>query len=72
MKTYLECWIAVAGALFSQALAGEPKLTESLPKPLANGAFGFAAATAEGWKSQAMARASQNDGSSQTQAVPLW
>ncbi|MGD0892561.1 MAG: FliM/FliN family flagellar motor switch protein [Terracidiphilus sp.] len=43
MKTYLECWIGVAEALFSQALAGEPKLVESLPKPLANGAFGFAA-----------------------------
>jgi len=43
MKTYLECWIGVAEALFSQALSGEPKLVESLPKPLANGAFGFAA-----------------------------
>jgi hypothetical protein len=32
-----------AAALFSQALAGEPELAESLPKPLAAGSFGFAA-----------------------------
>jgi flagellar motor switch protein FliN/FliY len=43
MKTYLDCWIQVAGALFSQALAGEPELVESLPKPLGEGSFGFAA-----------------------------
>jgi flagellar motor switch protein FliN len=43
MKSYLECWITVATALFSQALAGEPELAESLPKPLAAGAFGFSA-----------------------------
>jgi flagellar motor switch protein FliN/FliY len=43
MKSYLECWIEAATTLFSQALAGEPKLEESLPKPLAPGAFGFAA-----------------------------
>jgi flagellar motor switch protein FliN/FliY len=43
MKTYLECWTTVAAALFSQALAGEPELAEALPKPLAAGAFGFAA-----------------------------
>ncbi len=43
MKSYLECWTGVAAALFSQALAGEPELAESLPKPLAAGAFGFAA-----------------------------
>jgi len=47
MKTYLDCWTGVATTLFSQALAGEPELTESLPKPLAAGAFGFAA-TIEG------------------------
>jgi flagellar motor switch protein FliN/FliY len=29
--------------LFAQALAGEPQLSESLPKPLAAGSFGFAA-----------------------------
>lgn len=28
MKSYLECWIASAKALFSQALAGEPRLAE--------------------------------------------
>jgi flagellar motor switch protein FliN len=38
---YLDCWISVAKALFSQALAGEPKLTESLPKPMGAGSFGF-------------------------------
>ncbi|HMD75991.1 MAG TPA: flagellar motor switch protein FliN [Terracidiphilus sp.] len=43
MKTYLECWISVAAALFSQALAGEPELVESLPKPLTANSFGFAA-----------------------------
>jgi flagellar motor switch protein FliN/FliY len=43
MKTYLDCWTGVAEALFSQALAGEPALEESLPKPLSAGAFGFAA-----------------------------
>jgi flagellar motor switch protein FliN len=43
MKSYLECWTGAATALFSQALAGEPELVESLPKPLAAGTFGFAA-----------------------------
>jgi flagellar motor switch protein FliN/FliY len=43
MKTYLEAWIGVATALLSQALAGEPALSESLPKPLSAGSFGFAA-----------------------------
>jgi flagellar motor switch protein FliN/FliY len=43
MKSYLECWTGVATTLFSQALAGEPELAESLPKPLAEGAFGFVA-----------------------------
>jgi flagellar motor switch protein FliN len=42
MKTYLDCWIGAATALFSQALAGEPQLAESLPKPLAPDSFGFA------------------------------
>jgi flagellar motor switch protein FliN/FliY len=46
MKSYLECWIGVAATLFSQALAGEPELVESLPRPLAAGAFGFAASIA--------------------------
>jgi flagellar motor switch protein FliN/FliY len=43
MKTYMDCWAGVAETLFSQALAGEPELAESLPKPLAAGSFGFAA-----------------------------
>jgi flagellar motor switch protein FliN len=43
VKTYLDCWAQVAAALFSQALAGEPELSESLPKPLGPGSFGFAA-----------------------------
>jgi flagellar motor switch protein FliN len=43
MKTYFECWARVAAALFSQALAGEPELSESLPKPLGADAFGWAA-----------------------------
>jgi flagellar motor switch protein FliN len=46
MKTYLDCWIGAATALFSQALAGEPELVESMPKPLAEGSFGFAATIA--------------------------
>jgi hypothetical protein len=46
MKSYLECWAEAATALFSQALAGEPELVESLPKPLAREAFGFAATLA--------------------------
>jgi flagellar motor switch protein FliN/FliY len=46
MKTYFDCWAAVAAALFSQALAGEPELAESLPKPLGAGSFGLAATVA--------------------------
>ncbi len=44
MKTYMDCWATVAADLFSQALAGEPELLESLPKPLTAGSFGFATA----------------------------
>ncbi|MGH9591671.1 MAG: FliM/FliN family flagellar motor C-terminal domain-containing protein [Bryobacteraceae bacterium] len=43
MKTFMECWSQVAADLFSQALAGEPELVESLPKPFPSGSFGFAA-----------------------------
>jgi flagellar motor switch protein FliN len=51
MKTYLDCWIDVAAALFSQTLAGQPELVESLPGPLTEpppeqlgaNSFGFAA-----------------------------
>jgi flagellar motor switch protein FliN/FliY len=45
--TYFDCWAEVAAALLSQALAGEPELGESLPKPLGAGSFGWAA-TLEG------------------------
>lgn len=41
--TLLECWIPVAAALFSQALAGEPQLTEAQPGPVPEGALAFAA-----------------------------
>jgi flagellar motor switch protein FliN/FliY len=44
MKNYLDYWAQVAGDLFAQALAGEPQLSESLPKPFTAGSFGFAAA----------------------------
>jgi flagellar motor switch protein FliN len=46
MKTYFDCWAEVAGALFSQALAGEPELGQSLPKPLGAGSFGWVATLA--------------------------
>ncbi|MGH7071309.1 MAG: FliM/FliN family flagellar motor switch protein [Terracidiphilus sp.] len=46
MKSFLECWTGAAAALFSQALAGEPELVQSEPKPLAGNAFGFAATVA--------------------------
>jgi flagellar motor switch protein FliN/FliY len=40
--TYLDCWISSATALFSQALAGEPELVDSLPKPM-GASFAFTA-----------------------------
>jgi len=43
---YADCWAKVATDLFAQALAGEPQLSESLPKPLTAGSFGFAATIA--------------------------
>jgi flagellar motor switch protein FliN len=43
MKTYLDYWEQVATDLLAQALAGEPKLSESLPKPFTAGSFAFAA-----------------------------
>jgi flagellar motor switch protein FliN/FliY len=46
MKSYLEFWTEAATTLFSQALTGEPELVESLPKPMAAGAIGFAATLA--------------------------
>jgi len=41
-NSFIECWTSVASALFAQALAGEPKFAESIPKPMAAGSFGFA------------------------------
>lgn len=49
MTTYLDLWTSVATALFSQALAGEPALSEALPKPMTAGSFGFAATMAGDW-----------------------
>ncbi|MGA3130838.1 MAG: FliM/FliN family flagellar motor switch protein [Terracidiphilus sp.] len=46
MKTYFDCWAEVAATLFSQALAGEPELSESFPKPLGAGSLGWAATLA--------------------------
>ncbi len=40
MSTYLQCWTRVAAELFQQALAGEPQLSESKPRPIE--AFAFA------------------------------
>lgn len=44
--TYFECWKAAAGALFSQALAGEPKMAEAQPEPMEGAAPAFSAALA--------------------------
>jgi len=44
MMTFLDCWVRVATDLFAQALAGEPELADSLPRPFSEGAFGFRAA----------------------------
>jgi len=47
MMTFLDCWVGAATVLFSQALAGEPELVESLPKPIESDSLSFAA-TVEG------------------------
>jgi len=47
MMSFLDCWTRIAATLFSQALAGEPELVESFPRPFESGSFGFAA-TLEG------------------------
>ncbi|HKF45762.1 MAG TPA: FliM/FliN family flagellar motor switch protein [Terracidiphilus sp.] len=41
--TYLDCWIATASALFSQAVAGEPEFVDSMPRPMEGGAVAFSA-----------------------------
>lgn len=43
MKKYIECWITACTAIFSQALAGEPEVSETAPASLAGETFGFAA-----------------------------
>ena len=43
MSTYLQCWTRVAADLFQQALAGEPGLSKSEPRPVEAGAFAFTA-----------------------------
>ncbi|HUN82958.1 MAG TPA: flagellar motor switch protein FliN [Terracidiphilus sp.] len=40
---FLDCWQSAAAALFSQALAGEPDLTESAATGLPERTFGFSA-----------------------------
>ncbi len=52
MKTYLDYWAQVATDLFSQALAGEPKFAESLPKPFTAGSLGFAASLSGDFEGQ--------------------
>jgi flagellar motor switch protein FliN len=47
MKSFLDCWSKIASTLFSQALAGEPELVESFPRPFDSGPLSFAA-TVEG------------------------
>ena len=43
MPSFLECWSEVASTLFVQAMAGEPKLVESFPRPFDAESFSFAA-----------------------------
>jgi len=46
MKSYFDCWVRVAAALFSQALAGEPTLAEAMPGAMGESAVSFAATLA--------------------------
>lgn len=41
--SFLEYWYPIASTLLGQAIAGEPKLSEGLPKPLVGGALVFVA-----------------------------
>jgi flagellar motor switch protein FliN/FliY len=41
--SYLECWSRTAAALFAQALAGQPELVESFPRPMDGGSFAWEA-----------------------------
>src|SRR4051812_32215597 len=47
MMSFVDCWTRIAATLLSQALAGEPQLVESFPRPFESGSFGFGA-TLEG------------------------
>ena len=47
MMTYFDCWKEIAGRLFAQAVAGEPELVESFPRPFESGSFACSA-TVEG------------------------
>jgi flagellar motor switch protein FliN len=42
VRKFIECWMSAASAIFSQAVAGEPELIETLPKPMPHGMFGYA------------------------------
>lgn len=42
MKKFIEYWLSTASAIVSQAVAGEPALIESLPKPMPSDVFGYA------------------------------
>jgi flagellar motor switch protein FliN len=46
LTAYIDCWAKVAADLFQQALAGEPELVDSLPRPFSAGSFGYAATIA--------------------------
>lgn len=46
MTGFLDCWSEIASTLFAQALAGEPELSESFPRPLDSGSFSFGATVA--------------------------
>jgi flagellar motor switch protein FliN len=41
LNKYGECWVRVASALFSQALAGAPEFAEAVPRPVAGDLFGL-------------------------------
>ncbi|HEY3625628.1 MAG TPA: FliM/FliN family flagellar motor switch protein [Terracidiphilus sp.] len=43
MTSFLDCWSEIASTLFAQALAGEPELVESYPRPIDSGSFCFKA-----------------------------
>lgn len=42
MIAFLDCWQQAAAALFAQALAGQPELADAMPRPMPEGAFGWA------------------------------